>query len=68
MDIRELERAIKAAVRMDPKESTQLALAGANGIGIQLPQEFALAAKTLSERTSRVSGGESILRKAIQWG
>ena len=68
MEIRELEQAIKAIMRMDSGGSAQLALSGANGIGVRLPEEFALAVQTLSERTGKLYNGESILHKAFRWG
>ena len=67
MDTRELERAIRSAMKSDPSGSTHLALAGVGDIEIQLPQEFAEAAKTLSARSAMRSDGESILRKAFGW-
>lgn len=67
MEIRELERAIRSAMKSPSYGSTQLALAGVSDIGLKLPQEFAEAAQTLSARTEMKSDGESILLKAFRW-
>ncbi len=59
MEIRELEKIVRAAVRGDPMGP---ALAGLADSGqVQLPEEFHTAAKALMGRSQNSSGGKSIL-------
>lgn len=67
MEIRELEQAIRTAMRMDSVGTARPAMASAGPVGIALPQEFAAAFQSLSNRAEKRSTSESILQKAFQW-
>lgn len=67
MEIRELEQAIRAAMRMDSVGMARPAMASAGLVGMALPQEFATAFQSLFDRADKRSEGESILQKAFQW-
>ena len=67
MEIRELEQAIRAAMRLDSVGTAMPAMASAGTVGIALPQEFATAFRSLSDRAEKRSESESILQKAFQW-
>ncbi len=58
MDTRELEKAVRSAIRIAPREPVLATLAGNGQSGALLPAEFDSAVRTLVGRTKkRVSEG-----------
>ena len=63
MKIGELERAVRAAIQAQPGQPAMALIAGDASVLIDIPPEFATAAKTLAGRSQRSSMRKSILQK-----
>jgi hypothetical protein len=68
MEIREFEKAFRAAIGSDPMRPALAAPGVSSHVYLQMPTEFLTAAKTLASRSSEHSRETSILSTvAAQW-
>lgn len=66
MDIGELEKAVRTLVARDPMKPLLAGLAGGGQMGVQLPEEFRAAARTLASRSAKPSTPGSLLRTVAE--
>ena len=63
MKIGELERAVRAAIQGQPGRPAIALIAGDASVLVDVPPEFAAAAKTLAARSQRSSEQKSLLQR-----
>ena len=68
MEIREFEKAFRAAIGSDPMRPALAAPGVSSQVDLQMPTEFLTAAKTLASRSGEQPRENSLLRAiAAQW-
>jgi hypothetical protein len=68
MEIREFEKAFRAAIGSDPMRPALASPGVSSQLGVDLPPEFQAAAKTLASRSGEQPKENSLLRAvAAQW-